>query len=566
MKDERPNWGVLLAILALGFYLRWHQLTIQILSDDEWHAVRTAVRDTYRQMATGFSISAVPLLSMLYKAIHDNFGASELSFRMPMLLSGLALILVFPWVLPPGTLSRRGLAALAALVAISPLLIYFSRYARPYAPSVLLSTAGVFAFYRWYCREPGRWGALYVFCVVLGPAFHLTSITTLAAPFAWAFYQRWRGRGERTYSELWRLGFLSGGLFLLAVGPPILLDFRAIEQRAGASRVVFGTFSESLPLLAGVAGWALWPVVAAAVLGFVLLARRAPQLASFLGFATVVTLFASAVSGADSVQVPIVFVRYSLWLAPFFLLMVAVALGALADRLPAPAAWPALAAALGLLFVAGPWLPAYGRVNSWTSHAIYQYAYSEDSPYSYERRPPYVPPLYRQLAKEPPGSLTIAEAPFYYEWHNNIFVYYQEIHQQRVVSGMLGVACDRSAINTLPSAGAKLELRNTVDVSHRRDLVKHGVDLVIFHKNAFQEMPRVFRNQARVPTTNLAPQTSVERCLPRYRKVLGKPFYEDEYLVAYDFRQAPPEVVDELLFFKDSFESGDLSAWSKVVQ
>lgn len=559
-------WGALLAILVVGFYLRWHQLTIQILSDDEWHAVRTAVRESYGEMVVGFSVSAVPLIAMIYKAIHDNLGASELSFRMPMLLSGLALILVFPRVLPAGTLSRRGQVALAGLVAISPLLIYFSRYARPYAPSVLLSTVGLFAFYRWFQREPGRWGSLFVVCAVLGPAFHLTSVTTMAAPFAWAFYQCWRGRGERSMSEIWRLGFLSGGLVLLAIGPPILLDFRAIDERAGASPgVTYTSFSEALPLLAGQGGWAVWPVVAAAVLGLVLLARRMPSLASFLAWATLVTVVASVLSKADSVQVPIVLVRYSLWLAPFFLLLVAVAVGALLDRLPAMAAWPALAVLLGLLFVAGPWLPVYGRVNSWTHHAIYQYTYSDESPYSYERRPPHVPPLYHQLAAEPPGSLTIAEAPYYYEWHNNLVVYYQEIHRQRVVAGMLGIACDRMAINMLPSTGTGLELNNAVNVSRYSDLVKHRVDLVIFHKNTFQEMPRFFRNAARVPPTNLPPQTSVERCLPRYRKMLGAPFYEDEYLVAFDFRKAPPEVVDEQLFFKDSFESGDLSSWSKVV-
>lgn len=563
-RSRRVAGAAIAAIFAVGFFLRWHQLTIQILSDDEWHAVRTAVRDSYWQMVTGFSTSAVPLLSMLYKFVHDHFGASELSFRMPMLLAGLALIPLFPLVVPAELLSARGRAALAGLVAISPLLIYFSRYARPYALSVLFSTIALFAFYRWWKAEPGRWDLLFIVAGLLSPAFHLTAVSTVAAPFAWAFWQAWRGKGVRTWREIWWLGFKSGALIILVCGPPVVLDYAAIDRRAGASRVNFQTFRESLPLLAGLDGWVSWLVGAAAVAGFVLLARKAGPLASLLFFASLATVAVTAVSGADSVQVPIVFVRYSLWLAAYFLLLLAFALAALLDRLPAWAAWPALGAALGLLFVGGPWPSVYGRVNSWTSHAIYEYTYRDDSPFSYERRPPHVPELYRELAKEKPGSLVIAEAPFYIEWHNNPLAYYQEVHHQRVVAGLLGSACDRKAVNFLPEGGHFLELRNAVDVSRQRDVKEHGVDLVIFHKNTLHEMPRYWRNAARVPSSNLPAETGLARCLPKYRRVLGKPFYEDDAIVAFDFRLVRDVQLEEELFFQDGFESGDTRAWSRV--
>lgn len=564
LRGQWASWAPLLAFSAVGLYLRWRQLPAQILQDDEWHAVRTAVRESYRQMATGFSTSAVPLLSMLYKLLHDSFGASELSFRMPMLLAGLALVPLFPLLVPGEALSARGKAALAGLLAISPLLVYFSRYARPYAISVLFSAVALLAFYHWWRREPGPWAWVFGVAGVLSPAFHLTTVSTVAAPFGWAFWQVWRGRGERTAREILLLGLKTGVPILLLVGPPILLDFKAIEKRAGANRVDLLTLRESLPLLAGIEGWAAWLVAAAAAVGLWALWRRAPRLASMLGFATLATLAVTTLSGANSVQVPIVFVRYSLWLAPAFLLLAAAGLGALLDRVPAWAAWPGLAAALALLFFGGPWPAVYGRVNSWTSHAIYQYTYRDDSPFSYERRPPLVPELYRRLAQEKPGSLVIAEAPFYSEWHNNPLAYYQEIHRQRVVAGMLGSACDRQAINTLPPGGTRLELRNTVDVSRRRDLLDHHVDLVIFHKNTFRELPRYWRNALRVPSSNLPPESGLVRCLPKYRQVLGKPFYEDDTLVAFDFRLMKDVTFDEKLLFQDGFESGDTRGWSRV--
>ncbi len=135
-----------------------------------------------------------------------------------------------------------------------------------------------------------------------------------------------------------------------------------------------------------------------------------------------------------------------------------------------------------------------------------------------------------------------------------------------MVAGLLGSACDRKAVNFLPEGGHFLELRNAVDVSRQRDLVEHGVDLVIFHKNTYQEMPRYWRNAARVPSSNLAAETGLVRCLPQYRRVLGKPFYEDDAIVAFDFRLVRDVQVEEKLFFSDGFESGDTRAWSRVAQ
>lgn len=555
----------LVGIVAVGFYLRWHQLLDQILADDEWHAVRTAVRETYLEMFTSFSSSAVPLFSMIYKALADTIGGSELVFRLPPLLAGLALIVVFPWVLPAGILQSRGRVALAGLVAISPLLIYFSRYARPYAISVLFTTVGLFAFYRWWRREPGRWGTLVVVGGVLGPAFHLTTLTTAAAPFAWGFYEIWRGRAERSARELWRLGLLTGLLVILAVGPPLVFDFGAIDERAGDNRVEWLTFRESVPLLAGVDGLPSLVVLLGAVVGFGLLWRRQPRLAGLLTWASLLTALGTALSNANSVQVPIVFLRYSLWLAPFFLLLVALAIDALLERLPAPLSYPVLAFLLAGLFYLGPWIKAYGRINSWPHHAIFQYTYRDDSPFSYARRPPHIPDLYHQLGKEPAGSLRLAEGPFYAAWHNNPLTYYQEIHRQRVLAGMLGHSCDRAAINQVPAGTARLRLRNVVDLSRRKDLEAHDIDIVILHKNTFRELPRFLRNVTRVPTSDLPPENNLELCLALYRRSFGQPFYEDDTLIAYDVRNLPPVDPNPQPIFGDGFESGTTEAWSLVV-
>src|SRR5207249_689126 len=104
-------------------------------------------------------------------------GLTEWVMRLPMLLSGIGLLLVVPPLLRrETTLPVR--AAWVALLAISPLLVYHSKMARPYALTSLLTFIAIVAFRRWWLREGATkgWGAAYIAATLLAGWLHPTTL------------------------------------------------------------------------------------------------------------------------------------------------------------------------------------------------------------------------------------------------------------------------------------------------------------------------------------------------------------------------------------------------------
>ncbi len=85
-------------------------------------------------------------LTLLYKTLAKTVGVTEIAMQAPMLPCGIAAIVVLP--LLAGRYVGRPAALVSAwLLAIAPLHGYFSRYARPYAITMLMA---VVAFLRWW--------------------------------------------------------------------------------------------------------------------------------------------------------------------------------------------------------------------------------------------------------------------------------------------------------------------------------------------------------------------------------------------------------------------------------
>ncbi len=545
------QWLPIFIAAVVGTGLRLHILRWQILSDDEWHAVRTSVVETYRHLLTDFSVSAAPPLPLLYKVLHDTVGLSEKVLRLPVIAFGVLILVACPGIVPE-RLGRRTRWTFAALLALSPILVYYSRYTRPYSISLLCTFVGVLAFFRWWSGGDRRWATIYVLCAVFGPYFHLTTLPSLLAPFPFAVAEVWLRRRRdgggvdaaagRSLRELFApAALVTLGLGLL-LGAPILLDWGAIARRAGTSLVDTKTFLYTLPLLAGAGRWWLvWTLVALAAGGSIRLAKRWPRFAIYLLWITACTVVVAAASRATAIHVPIVFVRYTLWILPLFLLLVALAVEWLLERLRSDAGFAlVLAAIAAILFALGPIPAVYGRVNSWTSHAIYQYTYDHGAnPFSYvpDRRPLRIPEFYRQLGEAPAGSLVIVEAPWFYEWHNNPLPFYQEIHRQWVKAGFHGDLCYQPmALRRQPRQATRLSLRNSVDISVPTALGMHGVDYVVLHKNLRAEMPRFRGDVRRVPPSNIPPESQILKCIDGYQQLLGGASYEDSDIVVFDVR------------------------------
>ena len=83
-----------------GLILRVYEFSNQIIADDEFHALYVAIRNSYTYISTHFGVTAHSIpLALMYKLWMEVFPLNEFVLRAPMLLSGIATILVFPFLL-----------------------------------------------------------------------------------------------------------------------------------------------------------------------------------------------------------------------------------------------------------------------------------------------------------------------------------------------------------------------------------------------------------------------------------------------------------------------------------
>ena len=187
-KQQSTMLLVLIAI-AIGFYVRLDQFLIQTLIDDEWHAVHQLLRSTPTRIATSFGHAdySIPL-TLLYWFEARFFGLSEILMRWPMMLFGLATIVVFP-IYVFRYFSHQEAVLFGFLLALSPVLTIFSRTARPYAITLFLVYLAVWAFYKCYNRANDAksshrfiYGTVYCFATAMAVWLHLIVVFFVFSP------------------------------------------------------------------------------------------------------------------------------------------------------------------------------------------------------------------------------------------------------------------------------------------------------------------------------------------------------------------------------------------------
>src|SRR5262245_4110650 len=166
LQDAATDWFFRLAypaVVAAGVFLRLQQLPSQVMMDDEWHALRVAADHGYGYILTHFGTAdhSIPLC-VLDKLFLDTIGLSEALLRAPAILSGIGALIIIPFLLQ-GILPRSLAFGFTCLLAISPLHIFFTRYARPYAVTLLLAFVAVLCLYRWFAQPRLWYGLLWVF-------------------------------------------------------------------------------------------------------------------------------------------------------------------------------------------------------------------------------------------------------------------------------------------------------------------------------------------------------------------------------------------------------------------
>lgn len=346
---RRAVLAALLLALAAGVALRLYNLPAQVMSEDEIHAVRSALGHPIPSILVTYQLvdNTIPLTALYRFLLDRGMKLTEMRVRLPAVLSGLALLVLAPW-----WVARRlgwGTAAVfAALLAISPGLVFYSRIARSYAPIVLLGFGALVAFEAWW-RRPEDWrpGAAYVLLAALAVWFHLGAAPFVVAPFLFAAGDLLVRRAYRRLRAVVLLGLATVAAFLAFLLPARETLVALVKEKHGELYLTKRLALGLLELHAGSGqGWLAVLFWMAAIVGLVRLVRLDGQLAALSATAVLGHVAVLLYLAPPGQKRPLISFRYLLVGLPWVLLWVAAAVG----RHP-PAPPPSSS-------------PAFGRPNS----------------------------------------------------------------------------------------------------------------------------------------------------------------------------------------------------------
>lgn len=531
-RRDRVTWLFLLAVaLVIGMFLRAYQLDIQILLDDEWHALNKLLRATdARDIATHFGLAdySIPL-TLYYRFLYLHGGLTDWGMRLPMLLAGVGLLLAAPW-LTRAILPLPTRTVWVALMALSPLLIYHTRTARPYAITTLLCFVAIFAFRTWWQRRErrARWAVFYVAATALAGWLHLIALSFALSPFLYygVFALRAclrtaeRPLGLRRLRDLILLGMCVALPLAAALLPPLIGDAASLAAKTGTDSATPESIYRTLLICFGISSpWLLALLLALCATGVRSLWRRERDLVGYLSFVVLVGIAAIVVSKAAWLQHQLNFARYIQPAVPFLLLALAEGIvRALtyvrSGNLQAAGALIALAG----IYVAGP-IPGYlYNPNQFMTDQYFQFDYDRAyNPYFTVLPQGPIPDFYRQLGEAPPRSLTLIETPWSLETNHDPQPLYQAVHRQYIKIALTTPECGVSDYGNYPDSARGMQLGRFVHLSALLRGETAGADYLVVHLRAWPE-----------PQQPPSGWPDLSLCLPQIEQLFGAPTYRDE--------------------------------------
>lgn len=553
--------------LLLGLFLRLYLLPQQVFIDDEWHGFYYALGKSPGWLLTNFSIPGATCIPFNFYnwLVGATVGWTEMTLRLPSLIFGVLMIIVPP-LLVRGLMGDRRAALLGFFLAISPILIFYSRIARPYSGVAFLSFTAVLLAARWMQSNNSRDAVLFVVVGALAIYFHLFAVVTVAAPVLMALLfhtvRSLRGPGRPssaspTARQWWLASAGIAAISGVLLGPALIGSLRGtFFTVALVGQLQIESVPKVLMLMSGTGHGVLILLFWAGVIGGAIdLCRRNPWFGWTLVSLYPLHILSLLLTRPDAAQSGIVLARYCIALVPVSLLLCSSGIYALLERIAARSALrPAVQ--LGMAFacaatmaLSGPLAQTYISPNNFTSHGAYQHSYRQID-WNYSFRSDLTPaginlrtwlsarevsPFYTNIARQPKSHLLV-EYPMLIGDHFNPLYYYQNFHQQPVLVGYstnmtqtLGLAAGNvygdtyiDQVLTRVQDSSRLKFRNLISMDDLEGMRARGVDYVILHKLFEAELARVAR-----------PSPEMGRLLSRYQKELKPPVYEDSHLVVF---------------------------------
>jgi 4-amino-4-deoxy-L-arabinose transferase-like glycosyltransferase len=225
---SRVFW-IVAGLTVVAAALRFATLGVQSYHHDEIVTASRILRDGFwhAMEAVGFSESAPPLYYALAWIWTQVTGTGEVGLRSISALAGVATVPV-AFLLGAELSDRRAGIAAAALVAVNPMLLWYSQEARAYALFVLLTALSLLYFVRALDRGRRRDFIAWGIASALALATHYFAAFPIAAEAIWLL----RRRGRET----------APGLAIIA-GAGLLLAPLAIHQMSSGHAEWIGSFS-----------------------------------------------------------------------------------------------------------------------------------------------------------------------------------------------------------------------------------------------------------------------------------------------------------------------------------
>ena len=522
--------AILLAVL-LGAWLRLHGLSIQVVQDDEWHAIHKLLDSDYAGIfrTFGFADHSIPL-TLLYKAMAGTIGLDEVDMRIVQVACGVATIGVAAWLAWRVTANAAIGGLLAFLVAGAPFHVLYSRVARPYAITTLLVVLALALLWRWKVRR--TWSLAAAICALAALAAWLHPLSALF-PLAGVLFVVSGDideRGPARARALLTSTLLAIAAIVAIVAPlaaPLLNDFGSLSAKAGNSRPDLYTlwrmaslFAGGLPdpltlvvlLVAAFGAWRFW--------------RTQRSLGAYLIFVALAPIMVvMALRGLWAHQGH-TFARYVFPVQLALLFWFSLGAVELAKRLIArvtPLAELGVAAALVAAYL---WInPAIVQVltlGPWYGHIYHTFDYvlaHNRAALYYNGATP--PDFYRKLGAMPPGSAPIVEAPFSFMAPWNPLAFYAQFHRQPERLGLLHDLCLAGPRFGEPPRDPRFRFRSFVFLDDRAAVLATGARYLLLH--------RQYLNDRRFEES--------DRCLAGLKRIYGEPVEIDERLAVFDLRR-----------------------------
>lgn len=530
-----------LFFLVIAVILRLYQLNIQIVSDDEWHAVFRVGDLTLWQAFTSFGHADHSIPMLLYdKTISKLTPLNEFWLRLPSVLTGLGFLFLLPTYLLSRNVSvskKRNqndqliALCLLALIACSPLLIQYTRTARPYMLSLFLGYVAHIFFHRYWAKP--------TLVNLLGFALPATIATWalavfgffVIAPFFFILPTLFRElcRDKAAFVVSLKKALIAGITYSILTSavllPPLYYSFNELSVKSGKDLPTLDTLKNV---------WFIWFGVKSTLLTVALIVLTAigtPKAWRDL------PVFRTAVIGCGLILISIyatkpawifhqlTFGRYMLPCLPVLLIAISYGVITLLGHVNTLGKISTILL-LTLIMTATSSLPEQLRTPN--GHSLMGY-------YTMDPRKPenivrnmqdnrqYSPFWTTQTFK---ADATIAVAPFYfisYDWDG---VMMEKLSNRRVLPAFIGGFCTSASTKGEPAFHQfslnRIHLTNGVYLAHfssKSDLMKRtDLDWLIWQKP--EERPPL-------------PYMDINKCDQHIINFFGTPDYEDKFIQAF---------------------------------